>query len=106
MPTISFVNFDGTVITVEAENGSTVMETAINHNIAGIDAKCGGSCSCSTCHVYVDEAWLDNVGPRTHSHEDALDQAVDVRPNSYLSCQIKLSESLDGLVVKPAVQSA
>ena len=96
---ITFVDSEGTARTVEAEEGSTVMENAIRNGIPGIEAECGGACSCATCHVYVDEAWSDTVGPPSSMEEDMLDFAFDVRPTSRLSCQIKVTEALDGLVV-------
>lgn len=99
MPKITFIEHDGTTHTVEAENGSTLMETAMKNNIGGIVAECGGSCTCATCLVHVDEAWVDKLSPRSEEEEDQLDFAFDVRPNSRLSCQITISDALDGLVV-------
>jgi len=78
----------------------TVMETAKKHLIEGIEAECGGACACATCHVYVEEAWREAVGPPSEMEEDMLDFAFDVRPSSRLSCQIKVTEALDGLVVR------
>jgi len=105
MPKITYIEHDGTVHTVEAELGATVMETALKGSVTGIVAECGGSCTCATCMVYVDEAWTSKVGTRTDEEEDQLDTAFDVRPNSRLSCQIKVTEELDGLVVRtPAYQ--
>jgi 2Fe-2S ferredoxin len=105
MPKITYIEHDGAEHTVEAEIGATVMETALKHGVTGIVAECGGSCTCATCMVYVDEAWMDKVGARTDEEEDQLDTAFDVRPNSRLSCQIKVTEALDGLVVRtPAYQ--
>lgn len=99
MAKITFNQPDGTAQTVEGDNGMTVMETAKKHLIAGIEAECGGACACATCHVFVDEAWLEKVGKPAQMEEDMLDFAFDVRPNSRLSCQIKVSDALDGLVV-------
>ncbi|MFN8830243.1 MAG: 2Fe-2S iron-sulfur cluster-binding protein [Labrys sp. (in: a-proteobacteria)] len=99
MVKITFKAFTGEVQTVEAEIGSTVMETAIKHGIPGIVAECGGACACATCHVYVDEAFLPIVGQPETMEEDMLDFAYDVRPNSRLSCQIRVREAIDGLVV-------
>ena len=99
MAKITFINAAGESTTVEAENGSTVMEAAIKNRIKGIEAECGGACSCATCHVYVDDAWSDAVGPAKPTEEDMLDFAFDVRPTSRLSCQIVISDDLDGLVV-------
>jgi ferredoxin, 2Fe-2S len=105
MPKITYIEHDGAVHTVEAEVGATVMETALKGSVTGIVAECGGSCTCATCMVYVDEAWMSKVGTRTDEEEDQLDTAFDVRPNSRLSCQIKVTEELDGLVVRtPAYQ--
>jgi ferredoxin, 2Fe-2S len=100
MPKITYIDVDGTIRTVEAEVGSTVMETAINNDVPGILATCGGSCSCATCHVYVDEAWFDRLGPLSLEELDMLDTAHELQPTSRLSCQIPVTEELDGLVVR------
>ncbi len=100
MARITSIASDGTTYNVEAENGSTVMENAIRNAVPGIEAECGGACACATCHVYVDEAWTDVVGEPEAMEEDMLDFAYDVRPNSRLSCQIKVRDALDGLVVR------
>lgn len=100
MPKITFIEHDGTEHAVEAEAGSTVMEAAIRNMVPGIEAECGGACACATCHVYVDEAWAEKTGEPAPMEEDMLDFAFDVRPTSRLSCQIKLREDLDGLVVR------
>ncbi|SFI97641.1 ferredoxin, 2Fe-2S [Phyllobacterium sp. CL33Tsu] len=99
MAKITFVTFDGARFETDAENGSTVMENAIRNAVPGIDAECGGACACATCHVYVDEEWTAVVGEPEAMEEDMLDFAYDVRPNSRLSCQIRVSDDLDGLVV-------
>jgi len=99
MAKITFIDSSGTARTTDAEIGATVMETAIKNEIPAIEAECGGACSCSTCHVYVDEAWRAATGEPSPMEEDMLDFAFDVRPNSRLSCQIKVTEALDGLVV-------
>jgi len=99
MPKITFIDSAGESRTVDAETGSTVMETAIRNNVPGIEAECGGACACATCHVYVDEAWREKTGEAAAMEQDMLDFAFDVRPNSRLSCQIKVTENLDGLVV-------
>ncbi len=105
MPKITYIEHDGTVHTVEAEIGSTVMETALKNDVSSVVAECGGGCTCATCHVYVDEAWLDKVGTPSADEEYELDSAFDVKPNSRLSCQIRVTEALDGLVVRtPAYQ--
>lgn len=99
MAKITYVTNDGNRIEVEAPNGSTVMENAIRNAVPGIEAECGGACACATCHVYVDDAWKDVVGEPEAMEEDMLDFAYDVRPTSRLSCQIKVRDELDGLVV-------
>jgi len=99
MVKITFIDSAGTARTVEGEVGSTVMETAINSGVPEIEAECGGACACSTCHVYIDEAWREKVGEPSPMEEDMLDFAFEVRPSSRLSCQIKVREDLDGLVV-------
>ena len=102
---ITFTDAKGTARTVAAEAGATVMETAVRHSVPGIDAECGGACACATCHVYVDEAFLPLVGKPAQMEEDMLDFAFDVRKNSRLSCQIKVSPALEGLrVTTPAKQ--
>ncbi len=106
MAKITFIEHDGTAREVVAENGSTVMEAAIRNSVPGIEAECGGACACATCHVYVDEAWTAAVGPASPMEEDMLDFAFDIRPNSRLSCQIKLSDALDGLVVRTPARQA
>jgi len=99
MPSIIFRDHRGHETKVEAENGSTVMEAAIRNAIPGIVAECGGACACATCHVYVDEAFMAVVGEPEPMEEDMLDFAFDVRPTSRLSCQIKIRDNLDGLIV-------
>ncbi len=100
MPKVTYVAFDGTAHEVEAPVGSTVMENAIKHMVPGIEAECGGACACATCHVYVDEAWFEKVGEPAPMEEDMLDFAFEVKPTSRLSCQIKITADLDGLVVR------
>jgi 2Fe-2S ferredoxin len=100
MPKITYIEHDGTTRTVEAETGESVMETALRHGVVGIVAECGGSCTCATCLVHVEESWADKIGTRSEEEEDQLDFAYDVRPNSRLSCQIKVTEALDGLIVR------
>jgi 2Fe-2S ferredoxin len=99
MAKINFVDHSGETRSIDAEIGSTVMEAAIRNAIPGIEAECGGACACATCHVYVDEAWQECVGAPTPMEEDMLDFGYDIKPNSRLSCQIKITEALDGLVV-------
>src|ERR1700734_1006339 len=99
MVKITFIDTAGTARTVEGEVGSTVMETAIKNGVPGIEAECGGACACSTCHVYIDDAWREKVGEPSPMEEDMLDFAYEVQPNSRLSCQLKVSEDLGGLRV-------
>src|SRR5947199_412683 len=106
MAKIHFVDHSGEKRTIEVENGATVMEAAIRNAIPGIEAEFGGACACATCHVYVDEAWREKVGSPTPMEEDMLDFGFDVRPNSRLSCQIKVSDELDGLVVSTPERQA
>ena len=100
MTKITYVTNDGERIETEAENGATVMETAIMNGVPGIIAECGGACTCATCHAYVDEAFAEIVGGPSMMEEDMLDFAYDVRPNSRLSCQIKVRDELDGLIMR------
>ncbi len=100
MPKITYVEFSGKEHAIEVKAGLTVMEGAVKHNVPGIDADCGGACACATCHVYVDAAWTDKVGSPTAMEESMLDFAENVEPNSRLSCQIKVTDALDGLVVR------
>jgi 2Fe-2S ferredoxin len=100
LPKITYIEHDGTVHTVEAEIGSTVMETALKNDIASIVAECGGGCTCATCLVHVDEAWSDIVGKPSEDEEYMLDGAFEVKPTSRLSCQIEITEKLDGLIVR------
>ena len=100
MAKITYIQFDGTETAVEVKPGLSVMEGAIKNNIPGIDADCGGACACATCHVYVDEQWRDKTGTPSAMEESMLDFAENVEPNSRLSCQIRVSDALDGLVVR------
>jgi len=105
MPKITYIEHDGVKHTVEAELGATVMETALRNDVASIVAECGGSCTCATCLVHVDEAWSAVVGPPSAEEEEMLDSAFEVKPTSRLSCQIKVTVALDGLIVyTPAYQ--
>jgi 2Fe-2S ferredoxin len=99
MAKITFIQHNGTEQTVDGTPGMSVMETAVKNLVPGIDADCGGACACATCHVYVEPAWKGKVGPRNPMEEDMLDFAFDVRDTSRLSCQIKVSDALDGLRV-------
>jgi 2Fe-2S ferredoxin len=105
MTKLTYIDAKGEARTVEGQNGSTVMETALRNSIPGIEAECGGACACATCHVYVADEWSEKVGKPSQMEEDMLDFAFEVRPTSRLSCQIKVSDDLDGLVVTtPAKQ--
>lgn len=106
MAKITYIQFDGAARSLEAKTGATVMETAARGGVVGIDAECGGACSCATCHVLVDEAWRERVGAPGTMERDLLDFAPRTGPGSRLSCQIKVTEALDGLVVRiPESQS-
>ena len=96
---VTFVEHDGTRREVEATPGNSLMLTAVSNKLPGIDADCGGCCSCATCHVFVDEAWRDRLPPMEEDEDDMLDMTDDRRENSRLSCQLTISEDLDGLVV-------
>ena len=106
MARITYILHDGTEHTVEAEPGMTVMEAAVKNGIPGIAAECGGACACATCHVYVDDAWKEKTGAPSPMEEDMLDFGFDVRPNSRLSCQIKVTDELDGLIVSTPERQA
>jgi 2Fe-2S ferredoxin len=100
MPSIKFIEHDGTEHVIETETGISVMNVAIDNMVPGIDADCGGECSCATCHVIVDDAWIDVVGRPGEQEESMLDLNPDREENSRLSCQIPVTEELDGLVVR------
>ena len=106
MVRITFIQPDGSAQTVEAEPGMTVMETAKKAMIDGIEAECGGACACATCHVYVDDVWREKTGEPSPMEEDMLDFGYDVRPNSRLSCQIKVTDALEGLTVHTPAKQA
>ncbi len=100
MAKIKFIENNGTEHEVEADNGLSVMEAATNNLVPGIDADCGGACACATCHVYVESDWLGKTGERTEMESTMLEFAEGVEDNSRLSCQIKISDELDGLTVR------
>lgn len=105
MVKLTFIQPDGESQTVSVEPGLTVMEAAKLNEVDGIEAECGGACACATCHVYVDPAWTDKTGKPEAIEEDMLDFAFDVRKESRLSCQIKVTPELDGLTLRvPAKQ--
>lgn len=100
MAKITYVEHDGTEHVVDVADGLSIMEGAVNNMIPGIDADCGGACACATCHVYVDEKFADKIEPKEDMEQTMLDFAPDVRDTSRLSCQIKVSDALEGMVVK------
>ena len=105
MVKVTFVSSDGTRREVEIAEGETAREAALFNGVPGIDGDCGGACACATCHVYVDDAFMDKVGQPEDMEQSMLDFAENVKPNSRLSCQISVSDDLDGLkVVTPESQ--
>ena len=99
MPKITYIEHSGKTHTIEIANGLSVMEGAVQNNIPGIDADCGGSMACATCHVYVKEEWFNKLPKKEDGEEDMLDMAFEPKKNSRLSCQLMVSDQLDGLVV-------
>ena len=99
MPKISYILDEQNIETVEVANGLSVMEGAVQNDIPGIDADCGGGMACATCHVYVKEEWFDKLPKKEDGEEDMLDMAFEPKHNSRLSCQILVSDELDGLTV-------
>ncbi|NYG57178.1 2Fe-2S ferredoxin [Nocardioides daedukensis] len=103
MPTVSYMDPQGTEHVIDAEDGRSVMETAVAHGVPGVVGQCGGSLACASCHVYVREPWIDRLGEVSELEDDMLDGAMaERRPESRLSCQIKMSAELDGLSVEVA----
>lgn len=100
MAKITYIEHNGNEHTLDVDNGLTVMEGAVRNMVPGIDADCGGACACATCHVYVDAAWTEKTGAREAMEDSMLDFAEAVEDNSRLSCQIKVSDALDGLIVR------
>ena len=100
MAKITYIEHTGNTHTLDVPNGLTVMEGATQNNIPGIDADCGGSCACATCHVYVNKEWLEKLPKKESAEQDMLDLAFEPNESSRLSCQIIISDELDGLVVK------
>ena len=99
MSKVTYIEHDGKSHTIDIQNGLTVMEGAIQNNIPGIDADCGGSMACATCHVYVKEEWFNRIPKKEDGEDDMLDMAFEPKTNSRLSCQIIVSDELDGLEV-------
>ncbi|MDX9999519.1 MAG: 2Fe-2S iron-sulfur cluster-binding protein [Phenylobacterium sp.] len=100
MAKITYRTCSGEERTLDLPDGLSVMEGAVKHAIEGIDADCGGACACATCHVYVDEAWLDKLEPASDMERSMLDFAENTQPNSRLACQIKIKAEFDGLLVQ------
>ena len=100
MPKITYIEHNGKSHEIEVANGLSVMEGAVQNNIPGIDADCGGSCACATCHVYVDEKWFIKLPKKDSAEDDMLDMAYEPKKFSRLSCQLSVTNELDGLVVK------
>ena len=106
MAKITYHTHNNKTHTIDVQNGLTVMEGAIQNDIPGIDADCGGGMACATCHVYVKEEWLDKLATKEDGEEDMLDMAFEPKNNSRLSCQLIVSDELDGLEVNiPSKQS-
>ena len=103
MAKITFITHDGEERIVEIADGWSLMEGAVRNGVPGIDAECGGACACATCHVYVDPAWTAALPPKSDSEDAMLDFALVTSPNSRLSCQIKVTPALDGLIVRVPV---
>ena len=99
MPKITFIDSNGNSKTINVANGLSVMEGAIQNNIPGIDADCGGGMACATCHVYVKEEWLNKLDKPEDAEQDMIDMAFEPKKNSRLSCQLIVSDKLDGLIV-------
>ena len=99
MTKINYITHDNQTYSVDVQNGLTAMEGAVQNDIPGIDADCGGSMACATCHVYVEEKWLDKIPKAEEAEIDMLDMAQDPKKNSRLSCQLMVSDKLDGLIV-------
>ena len=99
MAKITYIEYNGKSHTIEVSNGLTVMEGAVQNNIPGIDADCGGGMACATCHVYVKDEWFNKIPPKKEGEDDMLDQAYEPNSSSRLSCQITVSDELNGLVV-------
>lgn len=100
MAKITYIEHNGTEHVIDVANGLSVMEGAVKNMVPGIDADCGGACACATCHVYVDDAWRDKTGEKSDMEATMLEFAEDVEESSRLSCQIEVSDALDGLVVR------
>ncbi len=102
MPKVTYITPDETRHEIELENGYSIMEGAINNDIDGIVAECGGACACATCHSYVDVAWTDKIPAMDDMEDSMLDAAFDRKDNSRLTCQIEMTDELDGIVIHVA----
>lgn len=99
MPKVTYIQVDGASTTLDVKIGESVMVASVQNGLPGIVAECGGSCSCATCHVYIDEPWFDKIGTPEQHELDMLEFVIGQQPNSRLACQVILTEALDGLVV-------
>ena len=99
MAKITYIEHNGTNHTIDVQNGLTVMEGAVQNNIPGIDADCGGGMACATCHVYVKDKWFDKITKKSEGEDDMIDQAYEPKKNSRLSCQLIVTDELNGLIV-------
>ena len=105
MPLITFVSHDGEAKEVHVESGTNLMQAAVDNGVDGILGECGGVCSCATCHCYIDDAWQSKLNPPDEIETDMLDCVLDRKPGSRLSCQIEVSDDLDGLhIALPSAQ--
>lgn len=100
MPKITYIEFNETPHVIDVDPGLSVMEGAVQNNVPGIDADCGGACSCGTCHVYVDSSWIDKLAAKSEVEASMLEFVIQPRENSRLSCQLQVTDELDGLVVR------
>jgi 2Fe-2S ferredoxin len=99
MPKIKFINADNSVQEIEAEAGTSLMQAAMDNNVEGILAECGGACSCATCHCYIEPAWMDKAGDISEVEKDMLDCVLEPQTNSRLSCQVTISDDMDGIEI-------
>lgn len=99
MVKVTFVEHDGTRHEVESPEGETIMRVALNNDVPGIVADCGGQCACATCHAYLNEAYFGLAGPVSEEEGDMLECAIDVKPTSRLTCQVVVTKTLNGITV-------
>jgi 2Fe-2S ferredoxin len=100
MAQVTFINFDGKEYVLDVENGVNLMQAAIDNGVPGILGDCGGGCACATCHVFIDPAWAEKSGKPSELEADLLDGLMEPQPTSRLSCQVVVSDALDGIVVR------